>query len=927
MNREPDFIIVGAQRCGTTSLYDALCQHSRIISAARKEVHYFDVHYHKGPEWYLSMLPGLQYPGYLTGEASPYYLFHPVAMERLAAFAPNTKIIILLRDPTKRAISHYRHVRRLQREHLDFEDALQIEDLRLSGEEDKLKKDSRYYSLHHSDFSYTARGDYASQIKRVLEHFPANQVLLLQSELLFQKSPTILPEIQAFLGARNERLTLEKKNQTGNRQDLDEETDNFLRDRFKASNRELLDLIRNALRPGGSKVFFDPTLWPENETPSAMVQSSARPATNPIIIIGMHRSGTSQVSRMLRELGVFMGADLQQDEESRLFIELNERIFRDAGATWDEPEPVAGFLSVPERVQQYADEFREILSSSGASRFLGQTRSPSDGVWALTTPWGFKDPRTSYTLPVWLKVFPDARVIHVRRNGFDVAESLRTRHRTVIQTFKRLNGRAPPAVGTYHLGNVGFTNRCGTLEGAFGLWQEYLQAIERWLSRYNISALDLRIEDFGVRPDELFADLLQFCGLTPDEANAEDAKALIRPEEYYKYRHKEHLTRFANAQQGKELFGYEAPANGQSGADAGENGSLLLHAMTLKPIGAVNDLRVLQPFSVLTKRKGIRSVIEEGFASLAYGRRFGQKIFLWHRPILKRQHVETIQKIRDAGYVIVVEFDDHPMRWPEIGQYDYLTFQGAHAVQTSTEPLADYLRAFNPHVKVFPNQVAELPPLREAEPGAETPLTIFFGALNRESDWAPIIEPLNEVIQAAAQPLHFVVIHDRAFFDQLALREGDTKEFTDTCDYGTYRQHLYRSDVSLLPLQDSEFNRMKSDLKLVEAAAHGAVPVASPTVYAETLHSEEAATIRNERGEFAEVFHDGPGFRRCLSALISEPRRLQEMRKNGYEYVRRFRMLDDHAASRLEWYLALVEDRDRLDRELEARLDAMGYRP
>src|SRR5262245_18320944 len=102
----PHFIIIGAQRCGTTSLYNYLIRQLGVIPAAMKEVHFFDLNYQKGNEWYFSQFPELG-RDQITGEASPYYIFHPRVPQRIKNLLPSIKLIVLLRNPTNRAFSHY----------------------------------------------------------------------------------------------------------------------------------------------------------------------------------------------------------------------------------------------------------------------------------------------------------------------------------------------------------------------------------------------------------------------------------------------------------------------------------------------------------------------------------------------------------------------------------------------------------------------------------------------------------------------------------------------------------------------------------------------------------------------------------------------------------------------------------------------------
>ena len=103
----PDFIIIGAQRSGTTSLYNYLIEHQNIKSTSQKEIHYFDNNYDKGLTWYSKKFPSIRKGIEITGEASPYYIFHPHAVNRISKDFPNVKLIVLLRNPIERAYSHY----------------------------------------------------------------------------------------------------------------------------------------------------------------------------------------------------------------------------------------------------------------------------------------------------------------------------------------------------------------------------------------------------------------------------------------------------------------------------------------------------------------------------------------------------------------------------------------------------------------------------------------------------------------------------------------------------------------------------------------------------------------------------------------------------------------------------------------------------
>lgn len=195
----PDFIILGAQKCGTTSLFEWLSAHPRVRPPVRKEVHFFDTQFRNGTAWYLRHFPPPE-AGTWTGEASPYYLPHPLAPQRIAATCPQAKLIVALRNPIDRALSHYHHIRRTNMEPLSFPEALALEPLRLEGEEQKLCQDPRYHSLNHRRFGYLARGLYADQLQRWLAHFPREQLHLFLFEDLRRDPAGVLGAVEDFIG-------------------------------------------------------------------------------------------------------------------------------------------------------------------------------------------------------------------------------------------------------------------------------------------------------------------------------------------------------------------------------------------------------------------------------------------------------------------------------------------------------------------------------------------------------------------------------------------------------------------------------------------------------------------------------------------------------------------------------------------------------
>lgn len=204
----PSALILGAQKGGTTSLFNYLVQHPDVLPPFGKELHYFDLHYRRGVRWYRSRFPYAHRlrQGALTLDASPYYLFHPQVPHRAAELLPSARLIVLLRNPVERALSHHQHEVRGGREALPFAEAIEREAERLAGEEERLLRDPDYYSYSHHRYSYTSRGRYLEQLRRWTEHYPREQLLVLQSERFFADPGRVTLEVQRFLGLSPEPL-------------------------------------------------------------------------------------------------------------------------------------------------------------------------------------------------------------------------------------------------------------------------------------------------------------------------------------------------------------------------------------------------------------------------------------------------------------------------------------------------------------------------------------------------------------------------------------------------------------------------------------------------------------------------------------------------------------------------------------------------
>ena len=198
---EPGFLVIGTKRGGSTSCYDWIVRHPQVAPCLTgKGTHYFDVNYGRGEAWFRSGFPAQRAPWRITGEGSPYYMFHPLAAERIAATLPQVRLIAVLRDPVERAWSHHKYELARGNETLAFADALDTEPERLAGEEERLRADPAYDSYEWRYHAYLRRGHYAEQLAHLFDHVDRERVLVLRSEELFADPHEQLARVWAFLG-------------------------------------------------------------------------------------------------------------------------------------------------------------------------------------------------------------------------------------------------------------------------------------------------------------------------------------------------------------------------------------------------------------------------------------------------------------------------------------------------------------------------------------------------------------------------------------------------------------------------------------------------------------------------------------------------------------------------------------------------------
>ncbi len=247
----PDFLIIGAEKAGTTFLYWQLCKHPYVERAAEKELHYFDSSkwVNRDVGWYRSQFPPPAWRDgqkVVTGEASPYYLFHPASPRRASGTVPNVMLIALLRNPVDRAYSAYNHKVSIGEEPLSFEEALAEEENRTAGELEKMLSDENYYSRNIRVHAYRSRGIYVDQLQRWHKHFAPDQLLVLRSEDLFADPIATEKVVHEFLDLpkfETNITSITKKRNRRTYQPMAPATRQRLEEFFEPHNRRLYEYL------------------------------------------------------------------------------------------------------------------------------------------------------------------------------------------------------------------------------------------------------------------------------------------------------------------------------------------------------------------------------------------------------------------------------------------------------------------------------------------------------------------------------------------------------------------------------------------------------------------------------------------------------------------------------------------------------------
>ncbi|MDO8140539.1 MAG: sulfotransferase [Candidatus Brocadiales bacterium] len=254
----------------------------------------------------------------------------------------------------------------------------------------------------------------------------------------------------------------------------------------------------------------------------------------PIIILGMHRSGTTMLSKLLEQFGLFVGSKKEENDESLFFYKINEWLLRQANASWDNPRNF-NFIN---------DEFKKKVIKALEFHLKGFRRYEYLGlkkflkykdIRNLDFPWGWKDPRNTFTIDLWKEIFPDAKLLHIYRNPIDVAESLRKREGEIQKTFRK-NWRET-AKELLLIGKVGYQSslRLQNVHEGIQLWQEYIDKAFSLNGEFKENILHIRYETFLENPETTLQRILEFIDIQVEKSGILAAAQMVKSDRKFAF--------------------------------------------------------------------------------------------------------------------------------------------------------------------------------------------------------------------------------------------------------------------------------------------------------------------------------------------------------------------------------------------------------
>jgi len=340
-----------------------------------------------------------------------------------------------------------------------------------------------------------------------------------------------------------------------------------------------------------------------------------------------------------------------------------------------------------------------------------------------------------------------------------------------------------------------------------------------------------------------------------------------------------------------------------------------LAAIGMKKQAGVTESRVDHPMTALQSLPEVRAVWGSG--SVAIPKDMPPGVMVLHRQFLAeveiRNAMETLAK---KGWLLVADIDDDPHHWSEYVDSNFFAFRFVHAVTVSKEYLVGIIRKFNPNVKVLENAILTIPHKERTKPFGQEQLVkkdykllrIFFGALNRKSDWLSVMDGITKAALENKDRIEFVVVHDKEFFD--SLPSNVSKKFMPTLNIEKYTEVLSSCDIALLPLNDTPLNRCKSDLKFIECASAQVAIICSKIVYAE----------KPEHLNYAMFATTSEDWHQSITTLVTNNVMREKLVHDALVYVKNNRMHSQQSFERFSYYSNLLQSKEYLEIQRQQRI-------
>ena len=230
----------------------------------------------------------------------------------------------------------------------------------------------------------------------------------------------------------------------------------------------------------------------------------------------MHRSGTTLLTSILEKMGLYVGFKNGENNESDFFHLENEKILNLVGGSWEHPDNVAFLINNDSLKKLHLEYLAKLSNSPAIAEYLGWLNYIKyRSLYNIDFLWGWKDPVNTYTLPLWLKLFPNAKVIHIKRNGVDVAQSLVVRYKQILNNKQHRQALRLKRFSLRPRHTKAISTRCTNLEEGLKLWDEYLTHAEKIMSTLpEKQKISLRYEELLATPETIISKVADFSNIS-----------------------------------------------------------------------------------------------------------------------------------------------------------------------------------------------------------------------------------------------------------------------------------------------------------------------------------------------------------------------------------------------------------------------------